>query len=71
MVRYFRDKCFFRPGLIGVPEGAVRTAEARPDVDICSGSFDEKRNERGYVVPERLFSVRCERRSACGTCFHS
>lgn len=37
--------------LISAPEGLEKLVEAHPDVDVYTGSIDEKLNEHGYIVP--------------------
>lgn len=37
--------------LLAAPEGIARMQEAHPDVEIVTGSIDEKLNEIGYIVP--------------------
>jgi len=49
--------------LVSAPEGVKAVQEAHPDVDIYTGSLDEKLNEHGYIVPglgdagDRLFGT--------------
>jgi uracil phosphoribosyltransferase len=50
--------------LIAAPEGVKAVTEAHPDVDVYTGSIDEKLNEKGYIVPglgdagDRLFGTK-------------
>lgn len=50
--------------LIAAPEGIKAVTEAHPDVDVYTGSIDEKLNEKGYIVPglgdagDRLFGTK-------------
>ena len=37
--------------LLAAPEGIARMQEAHPDVDIVTGSIDERLNDIGYIVP--------------------
>ncbi len=49
--------------LVSAPEGVEAVQQAHPDVDIYTGSLDEKLNEHGYIVPglgdagDRLFGT--------------
>ena len=50
--------------IIAAPEGVKAMQEAHPDVDIYSGSLDEKLNDHGYIVPglgdagDRIFGTK-------------
>ena len=50
--------------LVGAPEGVKAINEANPDVTVYLASFDEKLNEKGYIVPglgdagDRIFGTK-------------